>query len=55
MNFVPLTNDEQLAEARSRFPLLYDACLPRFPATANEDPVRYAVVCDQHTVSLSLT
>lgn len=46
---MPLCNEQQLAEARLRFPLFYDACLPNLPDY--EQGARCAVVADEdHTV-----
>lgn len=52
MHFVALHHDDQLVEARARFPLFYDACLPELP-----DPdtgLRYAVVGDRQNTVLAL-
>jgi hypothetical protein len=52
MHFVPLCNESQLAEARLRFPLFYDGCLPHVP-----DPdagLRHAVACDVDNTALAV-
>lgn len=52
MHFIPLHHEDQLAEARARFPLFYDACLPALPDPCSG--LRYAVVGDSQNTVLAL-
>lgn len=48
----PPWTDTQLAEARQRFPLLYDNCLPGLPPP--DSGKRCAVVCDTRNTVLAV-
>lgn len=52
MHLVSLWDEQQLADARARFPLFYDACLPHVPDP--ESGTRCAVVCDAENTVLAV-
>lgn len=52
MNFCLLVEEDQLHEARQRFPLFYDTCLRELPDPA--DGERHAVVCDEENSVLAV-
>lgn len=53
MHFEILWDDERLLDARQRFPLFYDQCLPYVPDMAVHG-TRYALVCDDRNTVLAV-